>query len=104
MRSAALRHLIQIQRKTELVDPSGEVVTLWGAVAVAHAELVQRTDRESATGFGESEAAHVTFRIRWRAGITTGDRIVTGDGRTFDIREVAEIGRRRGLELKAVAA
>lgn len=104
MRSAALRHLIKIERKTELVAPTGEVVTLWGAVAVVRAELVQRTDRESAAGFGEVEATHVTFRIRWRAGITTGDRIVTGDGRTFDIREVAEIGRRRGLELKAVAA
>ena len=104
MRSAALEHPVTIQRATETVTPSGDVRAEWITLATTRAELVQRTDREALTGFGEAETANVTFRIRWRAGIATNDRIVMQDGRTFDIREVVEIGRRRGLELRAVAA
>ena len=39
------------------------------------------------------------FQIRYLAGITTADR-VTFDGATYDIDEIAELGRKRGLELR----
>lgn len=45
----------------------------------------------------------IIFRIRWLDGITNADRIVYG-GVNHNLKEVKEIGRRKGLELRCVAA
>jgi hypothetical protein len=44
----------------------------------------------------------LVFRIRYIEGVTPADRIVSSD-RVFDVKEIKELGRRRGLELRAVA-
>ena len=54
------------------------------------------------TRFGEAENGTIVFRVRYLAGITTADR-VSYAGQVYDLKEVTEIGRRRGLELRAVA-
>lgn len=100
MRAGKLDHLVAIQRQTEVVQPSGGIVATWSTLATARAEIVRTRADEIGTGFGEAEAAMVVFRIRWRPGITTTDRIIH-HGAAFDIREVAEIGRRRILEIRA---
>ncbi|MNV91444.1 Phage head-tail joining protein [compost metagenome] len=66
------------------------------------AEIVQQSATEFLTGFGEAESGTIIFRIRYLPGITTADR-VTYAGMAYDLKEVTEIGRRRGLELRAVA-
>lgn len=41
--------------------------------------------------------------LRWVPGVAVSDRILHG-GKVWNIVAIAEIGRRKGLELRAVAA
>lgn len=99
IKAGKLDRQITITRETETVAASGAVSKAWATVATVRAELVQRGADEYLAGFGEAETGGAVFRIRYLAGLTTGDR-VTFDGETYDIDEIAELGRRRGLELR----
>lgn len=102
IRAGNLRHEIKIQRKAETKQPSGSVSNTWTNFATVHAEIVTASADEFLTGFGEAEAGNVVFRIRWRDGITTNDRIIHA-GKAHNIKAITEIGWRDGLEIKAVA-
>lgn len=102
MHAGKLDRIIHIERNAETVMPSGGVVAAWTNIATVRAEIVKQTASEFLTGFGAAESGTVIFRVRYLAGITTADRIMF-DGVAHDIKEIAEIGRRRGLELRAVA-
>lgn len=101
MQAGKLDRLITIERGRKSMGDL-HPCTLWSVIAAPRAQLVRVADSEFATGFGEATAGEIVFRIRWREGITTADRIAYG-GRHYEIKEIAEIGRRRGLELRAVA-
>lgn len=102
MRAGKLDRTIAIERQTETVTPSGSVVTTWTNYTIARAEIVTQSASEFLTGFGEAENGTIVFRIRYVPGITTADRI-SYDCKFYDLKEITEIGRRRGLELRAVA-
>jgi SPP1 family predicted phage head-tail adaptor len=93
---------ITIERETETVSPSGDPRKTWTPVATVRAELIQQTASEFFTGFGEAETGTVIFRVRYRPGITTADR-VTYDGTAYGIKEIKTIGRRHALELRGEA-
>lgn len=99
IKAGKLDRQITIMREAETVAASGAVSKAWAPVATIRAELVQRSADEYLAGFGEADAGGAVFRVRYLAGITTADR-VTFEGVTYDIDEVAELGRRRGLELR----
>lgn len=101
MRAGKLDRTITLQRRAETKD-GPRVVTAWTNIATVRAEIVQQSASEFLTGFGEAENGTVIFRIRYLGGVTTADRIMF-DGVAHDIKEIAEIGRRRGVELRAVA-
>ncbi len=102
MRAGKLDRTITIERKTETVSPTGAVVSAWLNIATVRAEIVTQSASEFLTGFGEAENGTIVFRVRYLAGITTADRVAYA-GQVYDLKEVTEIGRRRGLELRAVA-
>ena len=102
MRAGKLDRTITIERKTETVSPTGAVVAAWLNIATVRAEIVTQSASEFLTGFGEAESGTIAFRIRYLADITTADR-VSYAGTIYNLKEVAEIGRRSGLELRAVA-
>lgn len=102
MRAGKLDRTISIERKAETVSPTGAVVSAWLNIATVRAEIVTQSASEFLTGFGEAENGTIVFRVRYLAGITTADR-VSYAGQVYDLKEVTEIGRRRGLELRAVA-
>lgn len=99
IRAGKLDRQIIIEREAETVAASGAVSKVWATLATVRAELVQRGAEEYLAGFGEAENSSAVFRIRYLAGITTADR-VNCDGVTYDINEIAEMGRKRGLELR----
>lgn len=102
MRAGKLDRTITIRRKWhEAVSPTGAAVSSWVDIATVRAEIVTQSASEFLTGFGEAENNTVVFRIRHRADITITDRIAYG-GWLYDIKEMTEIGRKRGLELRAV--
>ena len=103
MRAGALQHRIEIQREVETVTAAGHVKKTWQTYATGKAELRQASISEYLTGMVEGSANNAVFLIRWIPGVSVSDRILH-NGRSFNIVALAEIGRRRGLELRAVAA
>lgn len=102
MRAGRLDRTITIQRLAESVSPAGTVTDTWADIATARAELVSNTLTETGYAFGEADNDALVFRIRFRADITTSDR-VSYEGRAYDLVGIVEIGRRRALELRCEA-
>lgn len=103
MRAGKLDRTISIERKwTENVSPTGAAVGSWLNIATVRAEIVTQIAAEFTTGFGEAENDTIVFRVRYMSGITTANR-VSYAGQVYDLKKVIEIGRKRGLELRAVA-
>lgn len=102
MRAGRLDRAIEIQRSTYEVDPAGTPVYTWTTIATVRAEIVQASTEEFIRAYGASDETLVIFRIRFLEAITNADRVIHG-GQTHNIKEVKEIRRRRGLELRTVA-
>lgn len=101
MQSGKLHQLIQIERQTETISPSGAVQHNWQVIATARAEPVTLSASEFLSGMGDAETRNAVWRIRWIPELTTKDRIRHGS-ETYDLKEIIEIGRRKALELRAV--
>ncbi|UWR59110.1 phage head closure protein [Phaeobacter inhibens] len=99
IRAGKLDRQITIERVAKTLAVTGAESKTWAPVATVRAELVQRSADEFLTGFGVAESGNAVFRIRFLPAITPADR-VTCDGVTYDINEIAELGRQRGLELR----
>lgn len=103
MRAGKLQKTITIERFSSVVDEFGTVVETWTPVATVRAELIQSTVQEFMQAYGVTEDTVAIFRIRYMDGITLADR-VTYQGRAYDLKEVKELGRRQGLELRSIAS
>jgi SPP1 family predicted phage head-tail adaptor len=101
--AGSLFHTIIIERETKTRTPSRGTVSAWTEIATTRAEVVKASAADFLTGFGTAQQGTAIFRIRWREGLTTADRIVFG-GKAYAIKEIADIGRRVGLEIRAVAS
>jgi SPP1 family predicted phage head-tail adaptor len=93
---------ITIQRKSETVTATGGIIPAWTDIATVWAEIVTASASEFLTGFGEAQSNTTVFRIHWRDDLTIADRVML-DGRHCEIKEIAKLGHRDGLELRAVA-
>lgn len=102
MQAGKLDRSIELQREVETVDDYGQKSSAWTTFATVRAKLDTFISKEQAQDFGENTRALVMFTIRHVTGLTTGDRVLY-EGTAFDIVHIAEIGRRRGLELRCEA-
>ena len=93
---------VTIERSAKTRKPSGDTFETWAPTATVWAEVLQQTANEFFTGYGEAETGTVIFRVRYRPGITTADR-VTYDGTAYGIKEIKTIGRRHALEPRGEA-
>ena len=103
MRAGKLDQTITIERGAATVDEYGTPSEGWSPVATVRAQVIQASTEEFLKGFGETAETAIIFRIRHMDGIRVADR-VTYDGRHHDIKEVKELGRREGLDLRCIAA
>jgi SPP1 family predicted phage head-tail adaptor len=103
MRAGNLTSTIQIQRRGETVDDYGTVTEGWSNVATIRAQIVQQSTDEFLRSAGTVSETGIVFRIRWRADLSNEDR-VTYQGQEFDLKEIREIGRRKGLDLRCTGA
>lgn len=101
MKSGHLREEITLQRATFTVDEAGTPVEAWGDLATLRAEKIEQSTVEAIRAFGASDEELVIFRARFFEGVTTADRVLWG-GLAFNIRQIAPIGHRKGLELRCV--
>ncbi len=87
----------------EMVSDSGNVQEVWLPLVTARAEVKEATTTEFLTGQIEGYTARAVFLIRWPVQtISTADRL-TYAGKLWNITGLSEIGRRRGLEIRAEA-
>lgn len=99
MRAGSLDRAITLQAFSNTVAPDGTPIAAWSDAATVRAQLVEASTDEFLAGYGESDKTVAIFRIRWLDGVSTAQRVLY-QGRTLNIREVKEIGRRKGLELR----
>jgi head-tail adaptor len=103
MRAGKLDRSIVIERGTHVVDEFGTPVYSWTPLAAPmRAQVVEASTTEYIRNYGASSENVTVFRTRWLDGVTLADRVVAG-GTVFDLQDMKEIGRRRGLELRCVA-
>lgn len=104
IRAGDLDRRIELQRYTQTgLNDYGEPIVSWVPFATVSAKVSEELgreflSRESRTTSSESPAV---FLIRYLAGVLVTDRVVYA-GRTFNIVGTREVGRREGLEIKAV--
>lgn len=103
MRAGKLQARIQIERLQELVSDNGMVRKLWLPVLTIRAEVKEATTEEFLLNQIVGDKNRAVFLIRYPSvPITTADRLSYA-GRAWDIVGLSEIGRRRGLEIRAEA-
>lgn len=100
MRAGKLDKLIRLQRFTSTVDEFGTPVEAWSDLAELRAQVVQSSTEEFIRAGAESDTV-IIFRTRFLNGVTTADRVVLA-GDAYDVKELKEIGRRQGLEIRCM--
>ncbi|WP_276118382.1 phage head closure protein [Pararhizobium qamdonense] len=102
MRAGKLDKTITIDRAATTVDEYGAPTEGWTTITTVRAQLIQSTTEEFIQSFGSSSKVAVIFRIRHRDGIAVSDRL-THSGQAYDLKEIKELGRRDGLDLRCTA-
>lgn len=100
MRAGKLDRTITLERSVETVDDYGVTTSTWTPLATVRAQLVEQSTDEFLKTFAESSETAVAFRVRHLADVRLTDRLVYA-GSIFDLVGLKEIGRHRGLELRA---
>jgi SPP1 family predicted phage head-tail adaptor len=105
VRAGKLDNVIEIRRQADdAVDAYGNPLPgTVSTVATLRAQIIQASTEEFIRAWGANSETVVVFRTRWLADITLAD-VVRHDGTDYNLKEIKPIGRRRGLELRAVAA
>ena len=105
MRAGKLDNTIEIRRQADDgVDEYGNPVPgTVSTVATLRAQIVQASTDEFIRAWGANDETVIIFRTRWLDDMTLSDT-VRHDGTDFNLKEIKPIGRRRGLELRCVAA
>jgi SPP1 family predicted phage head-tail adaptor len=101
MRAGKLDREIIIETVTTTVDDAGTPVETWAPLATLRAELKDNASDETHNEQGDTTRQLVTFETRYVPGVTVAARIMY-QGEPYNLLQVREIGRGRGLELKAV--
>lgn len=100
MRAGSLDQVITIERASTALDGNRAPVASWSAVATVRAGIVKASTEEFMRDRGASSETIITFRLRYLDDVTLADRIAY-DGDTYDIKDMRELGRRRGLDIRA---
>jgi SPP1 family predicted phage head-tail adaptor len=103
--AGTLDRRIVLQRATTSQDETGQEIETWSTLATVWASWRRASARETLAAAEVAAAVTDIFVIRWWSGVADlnpKDQVQYA-GRTYDIADVAEIGRREGLQINAVA-
>lgn len=87
MRAGQLRHSVKLQSLTAGQDDIGQPVQTWTDVATLWADVRFLNGMETVKADAGASVAKCSIRIRYRAGVTAGMRILEGST-AYDIRAV----------------
>ena len=94
MNPGKLDRRITLQSRTDTRGTSGSAVESWSDLPTISAERVKTDAREFRAAAARHAEITELFRIRYRAGITSGGNRVVFEGRSHDILGIIEEGRR----------
>ncbi|NSL22842.1 phage head closure protein [Agrobacterium tumefaciens] len=98
MRAGKLDRAITIQSFTSVLNEYGTPVPTWTDVGTIRAQIITSNTEEFLTN-GASDESIIIFRTRYLPGVSNSSRVLY-DGGEFNVREVKELARRKGLELR----
>lgn len=93
---------ITIRTPSNTRNTIGEVRQTWTDLRTVWAQVIPLVSRDRFVSSGEHSVKAATFRIRWMAGLSSTMRIGY-EGDNYEIKGIAEIGRREALEIAAEA-
>ena len=102
MRSGKIHRRITLKRYESTTDSVGGITESFVTVATIWAEKLDIRGRDFFAANQVNSDITTKFRIRYRPDVNPSWRIVY-EGKDYDLTSVAEIGRREGLEIMAVA-
>ena len=102
MRAGQLDRTIIIQRVSTTVDAAGTPAEMWTDLVTLRAQIVKGSTEEFIRGSGASDETAIAFRTWWRDGITNADRVIY-EGVVHNLKEIKELGRRSGMELRTIS-
>jgi SPP1 family predicted phage head-tail adaptor len=102
MRAGKFDRRIVIQEAISSPDEYGQPIQTWTTFAERLAQKLDVRAQERFEAAQEIATETTTFRIRYLAGVLPTMRVVC-EGKTYDIRGIAELGRRRGLDITCEA-
>lgn len=100
MRAGELDRKIVIETLTQTRDAYGATVDTWATFATVWAKKKDLRGDEYFAAQQVNVKVDAIFTIRWLSGVLETMRI-NYDGKTWDIRNINELGRREGMELYA---
>lgn len=101
MRAGNLDRTITIERMDAgALDADRVPTSTWATVATLRSQVVEASADEFLSGAGVELAETILFRIRWTDDALATDRVRYA-GRVYGILGLVELGRRRGLEIRA---
>lgn len=92
MNAGKLNRRVTIEQRSSTVDAIGQPVETWTTVATVWADIRFQRGLESLRADSTTSIARASVRIRYRAGINAGMRVVQGST-TFNIIAVLPQGR-----------
>ena len=98
MRAGDLDQRVTIQARSVATDAMGQDTITWVDVATVWAQCHAVRGREFFAAAQVQQEQTVKMRIRWRADVSTMNRVVW-EGRAHDVTGVVPVGRRDMLEL-----
>lgn len=97
---------IQLQQQGGTRSPLGDEVKAWSTLANVWAEVIPVSGRQFMNATLEQPLSSKTLRLRVRyiAAARNDNKLrVLYDGQIYDVKHIAELGRREGLEIVAEA-
>ncbi len=102
MQPGRMDRRVKILRRALTRNEHGEQVETFTETAEVWAERRDVTGREFFAGATTTAENSARFMLRWRSDLLATDRL-SCDDKEYDIVQIAELGRRDGLEVIAVA-
>lgn len=99
MRAGSLDQVITIERASIAIDANRATIETWSPVATMRAGIVKASTEEFMRDRGAASETVITFRIRYCDDVTLADRIAY-DGDHYNVKDMKELGRRRGLDIR----
>lgn len=99
MKAGQLDRLVELKHRTLTRNASGENVASYATYDTVWGGKRDLRGREFYAAQQVNAELNATWTIRWRSDVAVTDRLVDPDGVIFDVIHVAELGRRKGLDL-----